>query len=581
MPWGVAMGIAIAKTAKAAKSDRAAISVRLVLLTDRRRFVLQMDGARFSFLRLAMDRHDLRSDSFGRSVEAHVDARLGLDITYLGLLDFRVEGAWLEIFAVATVPERATYPDAVVLTIEEIEKYAKPVDGAEYLEAAYEWAIAAGALRLGQSVQDAFSRSVDYLARSMIAEAGIHGWNQYHDDDRLGVLSTAQGLLCHVYARRNGVSHLVAETLTRFQDEDGGWQVRRSLEGGSSQIPVTESTCFCLRALHEAGRSEGDRAIDKGIRWLETTQDASGGWRSSAHSGAPCVSATSAAVQVLVEFGHTRAVAKGVEWLKRAQCADGGWAQEMAPNTVMEGDSSPAYTAHAIVALLAADVPKEHRAVVRGCDYLIATFDRSRDEPWHSIRYGSVVDPSTSARLTFRLFATPWALAALILAGRHLNDSRVLLGIERLLALQESDGAWRTDLLAPDRHAIWAMHDALFALRTFLEASGRLAIHGIVAAHQSTERMHLERLFVHSVGNGEGGGPMRRRGHTAWLAVLTGAVASMAIVQFGVFDLLSSLSWLQRSMAAIVVAAISIGGVVLPAVLIEEYKLRRSRKSDK
>lgn len=575
------MGIAIARTARSAKSARAAISVRLILLTDRRRFVLQLDGTRFSFLHLAIDRNDLRSDSFGRSVEAYADVRLGLDITYLGLLDFRVERSRLEIVVVATVPERAAFPDAIAMTIEEIETYAKPVDGADYLQAAYEWAIATDALRLGQSVQDAFTLSLDYLARGMVTEGGIHGWNQYQDDEGLGVLSTAQGLLCHVYARRNGVSHLVAETLTRLQNQDGGWQVRRALEGGSSQISVTESTCFCLRALHEAGRSEADPAIAAGIQWLEATQSASGGWRSSAHSGEPCVSATSAASQILVEFGRTKAVAKAVDWLKRAQCVDGGWAREMAPSSATAGFSSPAYTAHAIVALLAAGASKYDSAIVRGCDYLIGTFDRSRDEPWRSTLYSSVVDPTTSARLTFRLFATPWVLASLVLAGRDLNDPRILLSIERLLALQESDGAWRTDLLAPDRHSIWAVHDALFALRTFLDASSRLAIHGIVAAHQSTERQHLERLFVHAVADGGGAGPKRRRAHTAWLAILTGAVTSLAIVQFGIFDLLSSFTWLQRSMAAVVVAAVSIGGVVLPAVIIEEYKVRRSSRSNK
>ncbi|GAB3425471.1 prenyltransferase/squalene oxidase repeat-containing protein [Flindersiella endophytica] len=572
------MGIAIARTARSAKSARAAISVRLILLTNRRRFVLQLDGTRFSFLRLSIDGNDLRSDSFSRSLEACVDARLGLSITYLGLLDFRVDGPGLEVVVVATVSERAAFPDAMALTIEEVEMYAMPVDGAEYLEAAYEWAIAAGAIRLGQTVQDAFGRSLDYLGRGMVSEDGIHGWNQYRDDDGLGVLSTAQGLLCYVYAHRNGVSHLVAETLTRFQNEDGGWQVRRALEGGSSQISVTESTCFCLRALHEAGRSEADPAIAAGIDWLEASQDASGGWRSSARSGEPCVSATSAAVQVLVEYGGTRAVAKAVAWLKRAQCDNGGWARETASSSDM---ATPAYTAHAIVALLAAGVPKDDGVIVRGCDYLIGAFDRSRSEPWASTYYRSIVDPSRSARMTFRLFATPWVLAALILAGRDLDDPRILLGVERLLALQESNGAWRTDAQEPDRRSIWAVHDALFALRTFVDASGRLAIHGIVAAHQTTERRHLERLFVHAVGEGARAGPIRRRAHTAWLAILTGAVTSMAVVQFGILDLVSSFSWVQRSMAAVIVAAVSIGGVVLPAVIIEEYKIRRSRKCDK
>jgi hypothetical protein len=440
---------------------------------------------------------------------------------------------------------------------------------------------------LEPTVRRAFTMAVDYLTKHLSTEGTLKGWDQYQDGSTIGVLSTAQGLLCHVHAgHRGNLVTEAAETLERLQNPDGGWQVRRALIGEQSEISITESTCYCLWALHAAGRSELGPSARKAIEWLETTQGADGGWRSSPRVPQTQVGASAAAVTQLSRYSRTGAVTRGADWLRSAQCPDGGWGPTMPSGTVQQGFTSPAYTAHVIIALLASGATPADDAVRGGCSYLEEAFDTQREEPWRPTSFNTMVDPNTSARLEFRHFATPWAIAALAMAGRGIGDPLLLEGVNRLLALQDSAGAWRCELTAPDARPIWATHDALYALRAIISTADK-KLHAVaMEPYWTDEQRALGRALVRLIGRAEYGasaalaiGPRagRRWLQTAWLSLLTTLVAVILLEQFGVLRFFKSGTPAHRVLGIMVTAVVAFTGATLPLVAAEEYKVWRMR----
>jgi squalene-hopene/tetraprenyl-beta-curcumene cyclase len=77
-------------------------------------------------------------------------------------------------------------------------------------------------------------------------------------------------------------------------------------------------------------------AIQKAVRWLESTQQHSGGWGETPESyedpslkgkGAPTASQTAWATLGLIAAGHAsgRAAQRGIDYLVRTQSSDGSW----------------------------------------------------------------------------------------------------------------------------------------------------------------------------------------------------------------------------------------------------------------
>jgi hypothetical protein len=423
---------------------------------------------------------------------------------------------------------------------------------------------------LGVAIRRACDRSLNFLDQRRTTEDDSQGWGQYFDSHTVGLLSTAQGLLAYVHAGQRGeIIDEAAKTIERMQNPDGGWQVRRALVGHESAVSVTESTCYALWALLEAGRTPERLAVRDGIAWLEQTQQDDGGWRPSVNAGEAQVSATAGAVRILARCDRPAAAEHGAAWLRAAQRRDGGWGA-----TSSSGFSSPAYTAHAVLALLATGTPASDPAVRRACGYLEETFRAQEDEPWAPISANTVVDEKNASRLDFRHFSTPWALAALSSAGRDLTDPTVWFGTHRLLGLQEVTGAWRCQLTAPDAFTIWAVHDALFALRAVSTANRSLLTPLVRTRHADRERQLLY-LAIGRLLTERPTVKTRRWRLTAWLSLLTVAVMLLAGAQFGLFEGLQSQSGPGRAVAAIAAALVV---AILPPVIVEEYKLRRAAR---
>lgn len=300
------------------------------------------------------------------------------------------------------------------------------------------------------------STTANYLLNTMSVEGSAVGWNQLFDRGRVGALSTAQGILTLVWegARADEI-RTAKDTLTGYQNDDGGWPVRAALVGQSVKS-ITESTLFCLWALIETGTRLEDPTVAAGIQWLDNVRREDGGW-GAVEASASRTYPTAFALRIYARTQHAAAKDSPANWLRQNQNKDGGW------GNASDGrqSSHPAYTAHAVLALLeSGQEPPESESIKNAVAYLVRTY-RSEGEPWPSA--SEFADVDQGAKLHFMHFTTPWALTALVQSGRDMEDPCVSGAIAWLLQEQHTLGYWPNELV-PGRPPIWASHDASYAL---------------------------------------------------------------------------------------------------------------------
>ncbi|TDC68310.1 hypothetical protein E1200_12105 [Actinomadura sp. GC306] len=566
-------------------------SLELVLYAENREaFVVRAVGTDLLPLRLRLDRaatRDAGASGLGALVTRATKEQFGLDVEYIGLLAAEpgTHRPCLTVCAVARGPQELSGAGTRcrIMSINELTARSGDVERATLFATALSWYRATIVAReLPLRVRDAVDKSLLYLENHRSIEDHRWGWNLYMDGHSLGLLSTAEGILAHVHAGVTGDQlEKPVESLESMQNSDGGWQVRKSLVGAHSDQSVTESTCAVLWALHGIGRSDSDPVVAAGLGWLESLQQ-DGGWASAAPvegtAPEPQVFPTTCAVRVLARYGRSD-TAKGVAWLRAAQHEDGGWGALPAIGGRTQS-SSPAYTAYTLVALLTAGVAPNDPAVQRGVAYLRSCFDPDKEEPWEGTAHTSLINPRTSSRLDFRHFATPWALAALTMAGADLSDPIVLTGTDRLLRLQDPDGAWRCSL-TPGSRVMWATHDALYALRTVMDTARNDVEPMVLEPYRSEESVALESCAV-AVVAGRDRTPARERRRwfqTAWLSVLTVVVALVTLNQLDVFQELLTSSNADKIWAWAATLLVTLLVAVAPNVVGEEYRVWRNRRA--
>lgn len=417
-------------------------------------------------------------DQLGPGIESATKSALGLVVTYIGVLSFEVTSTAIDMYVLVSARQPVSWPlGTTLMTLPELVRAGADIAMISLFQAAAGRAEAERfALTIGSRVQHALARSVEYLEERFTVEDSRAGWSQYLSNDAVGVLSSAQGLLALAHAcAKSRYIEPVARCLEQAQNQDGGWQVKHSLRGEPTQISITESTCYCLWALVESGRTEECIAVSSGAAWLMNTQRPSGGWGVSERSAEAQVIATAFAVRMLARLGNRGAVGRGVQWLRDNQREDGSWPLDRAVVSPTEPDlSPPAPTAHAVIALLSAGVPANDNAIIQGVAYLRRRFNSAGVEPWRSALSDTLVDPRTDSRLIFRHYTTPWALVALSQAGASLSDPLVQRGILQLLAQQMPSGAWRCNATVPASPTMWAAHDTVFALKTVVSIGVRI-----------------------------------------------------------------------------------------------------------
>lgn len=556
------------------------VSLILVSGDSGDQFMVLSENDRISMPRLKLPARAY--DDLAEWVHHEVKDQLKLEVKYVGLaeLSAKLDDAVI-IAEVASTDTRQPPRDGRLrlMSLSDLRQRQSTVERIDLIELANQRQAAENSAPvIGAMIERALSKSISYLDQHLCSEENYWGWSQYFDGTSVGVLSTAQGILAHHYSGRPESIDEAVRSLEDMQNPDGGWQIRRALIGRPSDVSITESTCYGTLALLESGRVSTDTRIARAAAWLESIQRGDGGWPSSATAAEANVVPTALAVRVLSACKRLDAVAKGVSWLRREQDEDGGWA---AGPRVGTGESSPAYTAHAVLGLLASGTPKHDEAVTRACDYLRRHLNADLSEPWRPTSINTIVDRSTSTRMEFRHFATPWVLTAMAEAGNDLGDPAVLIGVRKLLVLQDADGSWRCSLTAHGANPIWTLHDAVLALRSVLSANSRRIPLIVTSTYRDREREMLESALAY-VTSSSGLNLARKRRRVSfqyvWLSAITVALAIVLASQAGLMKGLASSSTLQHFGSVAVTALLAVIGAFVPPVLAEEYKIRRSQK---
>jgi squalene-hopene/tetraprenyl-beta-curcumene cyclase len=150
--------------------------------------------------------------------------------------------------------------------------------------------------------------------------------------------------------------------------------------------PSADVTGHVVELLAAEGR-KGDPVTRRAVAWLLAEQEEDGSW--FGRWGANHLYGTGAVVPALVAAGiprEHRAVRLAVRWLAGVQNEDGGWGEDMRsyddPAWRGRGHSTPSQTAWALLALEAAG--EDGPVLERGVAWLVERQreDGSWDEPW-------------------------------------------------------------------------------------------------------------------------------------------------------------------------------------------------------
>ncbi|MGI5531486.1 squalene--hopene cyclase [Streptomyces syringium] len=182
--------------------------------------------------------------------------------------------------------------------------------------------------------------------------------------------------------------------------------------------PSADVTAHVVEMLAVLGKQHDPRTR-RGIDWLLAEQEPSGAW--FGRWGTNYVYGTGSVLPALVAAGlpvSHPAVRRAVAWLESVQNADGGWGEDQRsyrdPEWIGRGATTPSQTAWALLALLAAG-ERESKAVERGVAWLVdhQRPDGSWDEP-HFTGTGFPWDFS----INYHLYRQVFPLTAL---GRYLH----------------------------------------------------------------------------------------------------------------------------------------------------------------
>jgi squalene-hopene/tetraprenyl-beta-curcumene cyclase len=191
--------------------------------------------------------------------------------------------------------------------------------------------------------------------------------------------------------------------------------------------PSADVTAHVVEMLAALGQQDGE-AARRGVRWLLDHQEPSGAW--FGRWGVNYVYGTGSVVPALtaagVAPGHP-AIRRAVDWLESVQNADGGWGEDLRSYSAEEwagrGTSTASQTAWALMALLAAG--ERGPAVDRGVRWLADT--QRPDGTWDEPQFTGTGFPRDFS-INYHLYRLVFPLTAL---GRYLYGDPLAAGKER------------------------------------------------------------------------------------------------------------------------------------------------------
>ena len=192
------------------------------------------------------------------------------------------------------------------------------------------------------------------------------------DDTALGTLALIRSLLVGAPINREALDGAVQRGIAWLktqQSRDGGWSTYQPGQGDVGCVSITAHAIEALLAVAQSDIPDipdVQSEMNAGIHYLRKQIHRDGYWRDLWL--AKDTYGTACAIIALVKAGvkNVPEVQRGIEWLERTQNADGGWGEDMFGNPT---ESTVEQTAWSTYALLLADPEKP--AAEQGIAFLL------------------------------------------------------------------------------------------------------------------------------------------------------------------------------------------------------------------
>ena len=191
------------------------------------------------------------------------------------------------------------------------------------------------------------------------------------DDTALGTLALIRSLLVGSPIDREALDNSVHRGITWMQTQqvrDGSWSTYQPGQGDVGCVSITAHAIEALLAFDQSDIPDiphAREAMIAGIYWLRKQIHRDGYWRDLWLAKDTYGTACAIAAFVKVGLKNVPEVQRGVAWLERTQNADGGWGEDMFGNPI---ESTVEQTAWSTYALLLAN--PENTAAEQGITFL-------------------------------------------------------------------------------------------------------------------------------------------------------------------------------------------------------------------
>ncbi len=292
----------------------------------------------------------------------------------------------------------------------------------------------------------------------------VGGWHQFIFDKKIGAVATSQGIACFAYSNKEFAKlPLSINLLKSEQFKDGGFTIKIL-----SEYPIVESTSWVLLGIKDIKNEVAEEIITEGAKWLENNRNDDNGW-GAIKGTASRIYATALAIWTLsaTNSGKYQAIiSEGINWIKDARNADGCWGE-----LPRDEKSTPFHTAFVIFVLRQCGISAESDIISKSLRWLDEQWDKKDMWDLHEEtanlleHYDLEIAPEKWTRIVWNHFVTPWVIIALLNCG--VLNGKVFRGIDWLIKSQTKEGAWKHRNV--NELTLWAVHDSLFCLTSFLD----------------------------------------------------------------------------------------------------------------
>ena len=191
------------------------------------------------------------------------------------------------------------------------------------------------------------------------------------DDTALGTLALIRSLLVGSPIDREALDNSVHRGITWLKTQqvrDGSWSTYQPGQGDVGCVSITAHAIEALLAFDQSDIPDiphAREAMIAGVYWLREQINRDGYWRDLWLAKDTYGTACAIAALVKVGLKNVPEVQRGVAWLERTQNADGGWGEDMFGNPT---ESTVEQTAWSTYALLLAN--PENTAAEQGITFL-------------------------------------------------------------------------------------------------------------------------------------------------------------------------------------------------------------------